>query len=157
MKSLSRVTPRKQFFFPSHIDDWATQLTSAAQFIDFLTWEDRIASEVYWYSPEPLRIERAGVPNGVPSRPDHGHADPPFSRPCVPGVHYRLKSIHRPTERENASAKVAGMPTSKRQSWAGRTSKQSHPDEPRFTSRADSYTRLTEWETNPLLRRDRTR
>jgi hypothetical protein len=38
---------KKQFFLPSRIEDWATQLNSVIRFIDLLTCEDGIASEAY--------------------------------------------------------------------------------------------------------------
>jgi hypothetical protein len=44
--SIKRYT-KKQFFLPSCIEDWATQLHSTVGFIDLLTREDGIASEAY--------------------------------------------------------------------------------------------------------------
>jgi hypothetical protein len=44
--SIKRYT-KKQFFLPSRIEDWATQLNSVIRSIDLLTCKDGIASEAY--------------------------------------------------------------------------------------------------------------
>jgi hypothetical protein len=44
--SIKRHT-KKQFFLPSQIEDWATQLISVIMFIDLLTCQDGIASEAH--------------------------------------------------------------------------------------------------------------